>query len=179
MIAILPVIGDFGDLVLALMVVRTASAANLPHSVLLHMIINVIFDFVIGLVPLLGDVIDMAYKANTRNAVLLENHLRERGRKNLKALGRDGVEDPSLGDIAVETGMVHGRDRRADRRRRGEWDVEAQRGPPPRGQVGQDYGATGRPAVPKAAKTKNEKKEGKKKGHSRLYSQETGTASRH
>jgi hypothetical protein len=48
------------------------------------MLINVIVDFFIGLVPFIGDVADAVYKCNTRNAVILEKHLREQGAKTLK-----------------------------------------------------------------------------------------------
>jgi hypothetical protein len=55
---------------------------------------------VIGLVPFVGDLADVLYKCNTRNAVLLENHLREKGRKAVKAQRRTQQEqrsvDPSL-----------------------------------------------------------------------------------
>lgn len=36
---------------------------------------NVFIDFLIGLVPILGDVGDVLWRSNTRNAVLLEKHL--------------------------------------------------------------------------------------------------------
>jgi hypothetical protein len=106
LIAILPVVGDFADLLLALLVIRTASAANLPHVVLLRMIFNVMFDFVLGLIPFVGDLADMAYKANTRNAIVLEDYLRERGKKNLEREGKSGVEDLSLGEVDVERGTT-------------------------------------------------------------------------
>lgn len=44
------------------MVINTATDVGLPASVILHMLFNVAFDFVIGLVPLLGDLADVAYK---------------------------------------------------------------------------------------------------------------------
>jgi hypothetical protein len=47
------------------MVIRTASEVGLPSSVMLHMLFNVAFDFVIGLVPVLGDLADMAYKVSS------------------------------------------------------------------------------------------------------------------
>lgn len=43
----------------------------------LQMMANVIFDFLIGLIPLVGDFINIMYKANLRNFVLLEKHLVE------------------------------------------------------------------------------------------------------
>lgn len=42
---------------------------------------NVFIDFVIGLVPILGDVGDVLWRSNTRNAVLLEKHLTKRAQE--------------------------------------------------------------------------------------------------
>lgn len=58
---------------------------------------NIAFDFVIGLVPFLGDLADAMYKCNTRNAVLLEKYLRKQGELNVKRAGqRLPAVDPSL-----------------------------------------------------------------------------------
>jgi len=108
-IGIIPVIGDILDGMLALLVIRTASAASLPTSVLMHMLFNVAFDFVIGLVPFVGDIADMAYKANTRNALVLEDYLRQRGRENLRKSGMPVPVDLSLGDVEIEEGIVDDR----------------------------------------------------------------------
>jgi len=43
---------------------------------------NLIIDFGIGLIPVLGDFADAWFKCNTRNNILLERYLRERGAKN-------------------------------------------------------------------------------------------------
>lgn len=48
---------------------------------------NIIFDFFLGLVPFVGDIADAAFRCNTRNAVLLEAHLREKGKRNLEKKG--------------------------------------------------------------------------------------------
>lgn len=78
-------IGDSADAALALMVVNTCGEIDggLPSRLRMKMLINVIIDFVIGLVPFLGDIADAVYKCNSRNAVLLENHLRQKGAKIL------------------------------------------------------------------------------------------------
>lgn len=78
-------IGDAGDAALAMMVVRTCEGieGGLPSRLRYMMLVNVIIDFVIGLVPFIGDIADAVYKCNTRNAVLLEKHLREKGAKSL------------------------------------------------------------------------------------------------
>lgn len=93
---------------------------GLPPRLRMMMMINVIIDFIIGLVPFVGDVADAVYKCNTRNAVILEKHLREKGAKTLKSqIPRDGaaaadgrpearVVDHSLPDEwdRQETGVV-------------------------------------------------------------------------
>jgi hypothetical protein len=100
-IGIVPAVGDVCDALLALMVFKTCGQieGGLPAGIKIHMLLNIIFDFVIGIVPFLGDVLDAIYRANTRNAVLLENHLREVGQKNLKKSGQPVPSvDPSLPD---------------------------------------------------------------------------------
>ncbi|KAJ4509844.1 hypothetical protein HRR83_006825 [Exophiala dermatitidis] len=99
-IGLVPGIGDILDLFLALMVYRTCCSVEpeLPASVKLRMQINVVIDFAIGLVPFLGDIADAAYKCNTKNVVLLEKELRERGRKRVKGTPDANVADPSLPD---------------------------------------------------------------------------------
>ena len=73
-------------MLLALMVVASASKVEggLPGSIRMRMLFNVALDFVIGLVPFVGDLADAMYKCNTRNAVLLEDYLKKKGQKNLK-----------------------------------------------------------------------------------------------
>ncbi|KAM0349309.1 hypothetical protein ACHAPU_003718 [Fusarium lateritium] len=94
----IPAIGDVLDMLLCLLVMRSCTEIDggLPTSVKSRMMVNIVIDFVIGIVPFAGDIVDAAFKANTRNVVLLEAHLREVGRKNLKKSGQPvPVIDPS------------------------------------------------------------------------------------
>jgi len=43
---------------------------------------NMALDFGIGLVPIIGDLADAWFKCNTRNNILLERYLRDRGQKH-------------------------------------------------------------------------------------------------
>jgi hypothetical protein len=88
-LGIIPAFGDVLDAFMALMVFKTCCQIEdgLPAAVRTKMMINIIVDFVIGLVPFVGDIADAAFRANTRNALLLEQHLREKGRKNLRERG--------------------------------------------------------------------------------------------
>ena len=99
-------IGDGADAALALMVIRTCEKVDggLPSRLRMMMLINLVLDFFIGLVPFVGDIADAIYKCNSRNAILLEKHLREKGAKSLKKQKKqpnqvqDQVVDMSLPD---------------------------------------------------------------------------------
>ncbi|KAI9777837.1 MAG: hypothetical protein M1839_008514 [Geoglossum umbratile] len=99
-IGLVPAIGDALDMFMALMVVKTCDGVDgkLDNKVRNKMILNVILDFVVGLVPFLGDLADAMYKCNTRNAILLEEFLRKRGQLAIKRQGAQNVVDPSLPD---------------------------------------------------------------------------------
>jgi hypothetical protein len=53
-------------------VLITAARLGVPRTVIARMLVNVGTDAVVGAVPLVGDVFDAVWKANTRNLVLLE-----------------------------------------------------------------------------------------------------------
>jgi len=89
-IGIIPGIGDIIDAFMAVMVLRTCQQVEggLPADVKSKMMFNIVVDFGIGLIPFLGDIADAAFKANTKNAVVLEKYLRNKGAKALKTQGR-------------------------------------------------------------------------------------------
>jgi hypothetical protein len=53
---------------------------RLPPVVQARMVLNAAIDMLLGLVPLLGDLVDIAWKANLRNLALLERHAARPGR---------------------------------------------------------------------------------------------------
>ncbi|KAL1635065.1 hypothetical protein SLS58_010405 [Diplodia intermedia] len=78
-IGLVPAAGDAADSALALMLYwrMTQVECHLGFGTHLHMLINIAFDFLIGFVPLLGDLMDAMYKANSKNVRLLEQRLDE------------------------------------------------------------------------------------------------------
>lgn len=90
--------GDGLDAALAMMVVRDCDKVDggLPNSLRSQMLMNVVLDFVIGLVPFIGDLADAIYKCNTRNAILLEKHLRNKSKKASKARAKRGHEQEPI-----------------------------------------------------------------------------------
>lgn len=76
---IIPGAGDAADAALNyLLVVRKARQAEIPGWLLRKMLANNAVSAGVGLVPVVGDIILAAYKANSRNAALLEEFLRIR-----------------------------------------------------------------------------------------------------
>jgi len=91
-------IGDVIDAFMAMMVLRTCQQVEggLPNGIKAKMMFNIVLDFGVGLVPVLGDIADALFRANTRNAVVLEKFLRAKGEENLKGQGHPLPQiDPS------------------------------------------------------------------------------------
>ncbi|KAI0303822.1 hypothetical protein B0F90DRAFT_1569487, partial [Multifurca ochricompacta] len=79
-IGIIPGVGDAADVTLGyLLVVRKARTADIPRWLTQRMILNLAIATSVGLIPLLGDILLAAFRANSRNAALLEEFLRLRG----------------------------------------------------------------------------------------------------
>ncbi|KAF9256669.1 hypothetical protein L218DRAFT_846890, partial [Marasmius fiardii PR-910] len=84
-IGIIPGAGDIVDATLNyVLVVRKAKQADIPPWLLSRMLLNNAVSAGVGLVPLVGDIVLAMYKANSRNAALLEEFLRVRGEEFLQ-----------------------------------------------------------------------------------------------
>ena len=75
MIGIIPGVGDLAGAVVAGYLVIAAARLGASPAVLLRMLLNVAVDTLLGSIPFLGDVFDVAWRANTRNVALLQRHL--------------------------------------------------------------------------------------------------------
>jgi hypothetical protein len=74
-IGLLPVGGDAVLAGLSLYIVYEAARLGVPRPQLARMLGNVALEFVGGSIPVLGDIFDMALKANLRNLALIEHHV--------------------------------------------------------------------------------------------------------
>ena len=73
LLGLLPVGGDvLTGVVQAALVLVALHHYRVPKSIALRMMGNVVLDIAVGSIPLLGDLFDVAFKANTRNLRLLE-----------------------------------------------------------------------------------------------------------
>jgi hypothetical protein len=71
-VGLIPVAGDIVTSILALYPLHIANKHKLGKTLQARMALNVAVDWGVGIVPLIGDVIDVAYKANLKNLKLLE-----------------------------------------------------------------------------------------------------------
>ena len=75
LIGLVPGLGDAVSAVFSGYIILQASRLGAPRSVVSRMIANVALDTLVGWVPILGDLFDVAWKSNLRNMALLESHL--------------------------------------------------------------------------------------------------------
>ncbi|HEX6574724.1 MAG TPA: DUF4112 domain-containing protein [Gemmatimonadaceae bacterium] len=80
-VGLVPGAGDLVSSVLSGYIILTAARLGVPPAVVARMILNLGVDTLVGTVPLVGDLFDVGYRANIRNAALLENHLAVPGGK--------------------------------------------------------------------------------------------------
>ncbi|MBC6475099.1 MAG: DUF4112 domain-containing protein [Hormoscilla sp. GM102CHS1] len=79
LLGLLPVGGDFMSSIFSAYMVVEAARLGLPRESLIRMVTNLILDTLAGTVPVLGDLFDVAWKANARNMELIESHMQWSG----------------------------------------------------------------------------------------------------
>lgn len=78
LLGLLPGLGDTSTLLVTLYLLETAKHHNLPQHIKSKIYLNALIDWFIGLVPILGDVFDIGWKANLRSVALIRDHMSER-----------------------------------------------------------------------------------------------------
>ncbi len=76
LLGLLPGGGDTLGAILSAYIVLQAAQLGAPRPTLVRMVWNILLDSLVGTIPLLGDLVDVAWKANTKNMALLEAHMR-------------------------------------------------------------------------------------------------------
>lgn len=76
LIGLIPGLGDIAGLLMGGYVVLEAHRMGAPGELKLRMLRNVALDALAGLVPVLGDLFDFAYRSNRRNLEMLLAHYR-------------------------------------------------------------------------------------------------------
>jgi hypothetical protein len=80
-LGLIPVGGDVLGLIFSIYIIIEAAQLGVSKSTLGRMIFNLIIDGLVGAIPMLGDLFDFAWKANSLNIKLLEDYLQSPGEK--------------------------------------------------------------------------------------------------
>jgi len=75
-IGLVPGLGDLVGALISALIVAAGVQARLPRSAIARMVANVGSEAAVGIVPFLGDLFDMAFKANTRNVEIFRQALK-------------------------------------------------------------------------------------------------------
>lgn len=75
LIGLIPGIGELITAALSLYLVWIGWQAKISTSTIIRMVLNVVLDFALGIIPIVGDITDFFYKSNTLNLKLLEQAL--------------------------------------------------------------------------------------------------------
>jgi hypothetical protein len=73
-LGLIPGLGDLTTPFFSALLLLHAVRLRIPRVVQLRMLLNAAIDLAIGFIPLAGDFVDFARKANVRNLALLEQH---------------------------------------------------------------------------------------------------------
>ena len=84
-LGVIPGVGDVVPTAASAYIVAQAAALGVPRATLLRMCLNLLLDASVGSIPLVGDAVDVAWRANDRNVRLLEARLADPSRER-----RDG-----------------------------------------------------------------------------------------
>jgi len=87
-VGLVPGLGDVATASFSAVLLYRALRLGVPRVVLARMVLNILIDLAAGIVPFVGDLVDVAWKSNSLNFALLERH------------ERPGVK-PSTADWAV------------------------------------------------------------------------------
>jgi len=105
-IGLVPVLGDLAGLLISCYVLLEAHRAGASPRVKQQMVRNMLIDFFGGLVPIVGDIFDFAWKANVRNTQLLREHLETKLSVQQKPRFPWGQLLMIAGGLAVFTALV-------------------------------------------------------------------------
>ncbi len=112
-VGLIPGAGDLASALMSGYIVLASARLGVPPWVVGRMILNLGVDTLVGSVPLVGDLFDVGFRANIRNAALLESHMAEPGSTRrssrvavLAAVG--GVIVLAAGGIALAVLVVKG-----------------------------------------------------------------------
>ena len=77
LLGLFPLAGDATSAIVSVLLIGRSLKYGVPPEIIARMLGNVLFDFLIGALPVAGDLADMWFRANLRNVALLREYLAE------------------------------------------------------------------------------------------------------
>ncbi|MBF7074100.1 DUF4112 domain-containing protein [Glaciecola sp. MH2013] len=93
LIGLIPGVGDTIMLLASLRIVQLGRQLGLPKSHTTVMLRNSLIDFGLGFIPLVGDIVDLFYKANQKNVRIMERWWVEQNKAEIDAVAARKVEE--------------------------------------------------------------------------------------
>lgn len=87
LLGLVPGLGDVTGAAMGGYLILLGSRLGAPKPVLARMVLNVALDTLVGVVPVVGDLFDVAWKANMRNMALLERYIDSPARTRKSSTG--------------------------------------------------------------------------------------------
>lgn len=88
LLGLFPVAGDAVSAAVSVSLIAKSLKYGVPHDIIARMLANVLIDMLLGAVPVAGDVVDMWFRANSRNVELLRTYLDADVRDTIDVAGR-------------------------------------------------------------------------------------------
>jgi len=92
LVGLIPGIGDTIMLLASMRIVHLGHKMGMPGGLKYKMIRNAVIDYGLGFVPILGDIVDMFFKANRRNVRLLETWWVSQNKGQIDALAKHQLD---------------------------------------------------------------------------------------
>ncbi len=77
LIGLIPGVGDFAGFLVSGYIILVLASNGASGFVIARISLNILIDALIGSIPILGDIFDLAFKANERNMKLVHEHYLE------------------------------------------------------------------------------------------------------
>lgn len=93
LVGLIPVVGDFSMALVSLSIIGLGRKMGAPKALQTKMLRNALLDMALGMVPVVGDLFDIFFKANQRNVRLLEQWWVTTHHQDIKANTQAKLED--------------------------------------------------------------------------------------
>jgi len=89
LLGVIPGLGDIAGLLLSSIIVVQAVRLGVPQTILARMVLNIAIESLVGMIPIIGDLFDARFKANTLNVNMINQAFKDGGMEQGMGQGND------------------------------------------------------------------------------------------